>query len=160
MTTFVSMAALLIALVALGYAWKLHRELDSARERLDRYNRSLFKVEEAIRTLRAELEDATTRLHVEMLRRSGAAQFSPQMTVREATLLHPQAQQILAGFHLGGCSSCAVEPDETLAELCASRGVNETELLANLNQLLNGGANGDSQPRLVKVPNVHLDLEL
>lgn len=64
MTTFVSLAALLIALVALGYAWKLHRELDSARERLDRYNRSLFKVEESIRTLRAEMEDATDRKSV------------------------------------------------------------------------------------------------
>jgi hypothetical protein len=160
MTTFMSLAALVVALVALGYAWKLNRELDSARERLDRYNRSLFKVEESIRTLRAEMEDAKTRLHVEIVRRSGDVQFSPQMTVREATLLHPQVQQILAGFHLGGCSSCAVEPDETLAEICVSRGVNESELLTNLNQLLGGGTNGAHQPLLVKVPNVHLDLEL
>lgn len=159
MTTLVSLAALFVALIAFGYAWKLNRELDGARARLDRYNRSLFKTEESIRMLRAELEDATTRLHVEILRRSGDAQFSPQTTVREATLLHPQAQQILAGFHLGGCSSCAVEPDETLTELCASRGVNEAELLANLNQLFNG-KNGASQPQLVKVPNVHLDLDL
>ncbi len=158
MTTFVSVAALLIALVTLGYAWMLNRELDRARERLDRYNRSLFKAEESIRTLRAELEDATTRLQVEMLRRSGDARFSPQMTVRAATLLHPQAQQVLAGFHLGGCSSCAVEPDETLAEICASRGVDEAELLANLNQLLGNGVNGVSQPQMVKIPNVHLDL--
>lgn len=160
MTTFVSFAALLVALVALGYAWKLNQELDSARERLDRYNRALFKAEESIRTLRAEMEDATARLHVEMMRRSGDARFVPQMTVREAMLLHPQAQQILAGFHLGGCSSCAVEPDETLAGLCASRGVNEADLLANLNQLFSGGANGASQPQLVKVPNVQLDLAL
>jgi len=159
MTTFASLAALLVALAALGYAWKLNRELDSARSRLDRYNRALFKAEESIRSLRAELEDVATQLHVDMLRRSGDAHFSPQMTVRAATLLHPQAQQILAGFHLGGCSSCAVEPDETLAELCAARGVDETELLANLNQLL-GGANGSDQPQMVKIPNVHLDLEL
>ena len=160
MTTFVSLAALLVALVAFGYAWKLNRELDRARERLDRYNRSLFKAEELIRTLRAEMEDATDRLHIEMLRRSGDARFSPQMTVRAATLLHPQAQQILAGFHLGGCSSCAVEPGDTLAEICASRGVNEAELLANLNQLFANGTNGASQPQAMKVPNVHLDLGL
>lgn len=155
-----SLTALLVALVALGYAWKLNRELDGARERLDRYNRSLFKVEESIRTLRGEIEDTATRLHVEMLRRSGDAQFSAQMTVREAALLHPQAQQILAGFHLGGCSSCAVEPDETLSDICSSRGVSESELLTNLNQLLGGGINGGNQPQFVKIPNVHLDLEM
>jgi hypothetical protein len=107
------------------------------------------------------MENATARLRVEMMQRTGAARFTPEMTVREALLLHPQAQQILAGFHLGGCSSCAVEPDETLAALCASRGINETELLANLNQLLGarGEQNGVGSYRMVKVPNVQLEIE-
>jgi hypothetical protein len=161
MATVVSIAALFLAFLALGYAWKLQRELDVARGRLDRYNRTLFKVEESIRTLREEMENATARLRVEMMQRTGAARFTPEMTVREALLLHPQAQQILAGFHLGGCSSCAVEPDETLAALCASRGINETELLANLNQLLGaqGEQNGVGSYRMVKVPNVQLEIE-
>lgn len=161
MTTVVSSVALLLALLALAYAWRLQRELDGARERLDRYNRALFKAEESIRALREEVEEATARLRVEMMQRTGAVRFTPEMTVREALLLHPQAQQILAGFHLGGCSSCTVEPDKTLAALCASRGVNEAELLANLNQLLaaQGEQNGIEQLRMVKVPNVQLEIE-
>jgi len=161
MAAVVSIVALLLALLALAYAWRLQRELDVARGRLDRYNRALFKVEESIRALRKEMEDVTARLRVEMMQRTGATRFTPEMTVREALLLHPQAQQILAGFHLGGCSSCAVEPDETLAALCASRGINETELLANLNQLLGaqGEQNGVGSYRMVKVPNVQLEIE-
>ncbi|MEJ5247766.1 MAG: hypothetical protein WHS90_08365 [Caldilinea sp.] len=161
MATIVSVAALLLALLALAYAWKLQRELDAARGRLDRYNRALFKVEESMRTLREQLEETTVRLRVELLQRTGDARFTPEMTVREALLLHPQAQQILAGFHLGGCSSCAVEPDATLAALCASRGVDAAELLANLNQLLGAREdhNGLGPFQRVKVPNVHLEIE-
>lgn len=161
MATVVSIAALLLALLTLVYAWKLQRELDVACGRLDRHNRTLFKVEESIRTLREEMEEATARLRVEMMQRTGAARFTSEMTVREALLLHPQAQQILAGFHLGGCSNCTVEPGETLAALCASCGVNETELLANLNQLLGTQEeqNGVGPFRMVKVPNVQLEIE-
>jgi hypothetical protein len=158
MATFVSVAALAAAMIALAYAWRLNQELDSARERLDRYNRSLFKAEEAIRTLRTELEGATTRLRIEIMRRAGDAHFLPQTTVREATLLHPQAQQILANYHVGGCSSCAAEPDETLAELCVTRNIREADLLANLNELLNA-TDGASQAQLVRVPNVRLELD-
>ncbi|MFO7632515.1 MAG: hypothetical protein R6W76_08250, partial [Caldilinea sp.] len=151
MTTFVSLAALLISLVALGYAWKLNRELDSARSRLDRYNRALFKSEESIKSLRAELGETSTRMRLELLMRTGGAQFTPEMTVREAMLLHPLSQQVLAGFHLGGCSSCAVDPDDTLAAICRGHGVDETELLANLNGLLKG-ANGAGSQQPIKAP--------
>ncbi|HRW47824.1 MAG TPA: hypothetical protein P5333_09925, partial [Caldilinea sp.] len=109
MATVLSIVALVVALLAMAYAWKLNRELDTARGRLDRYNRALFNAEEAIRTLRADLETAQSELRIELLKRTGDARFEPTMTVREAQLMHPQAQQILAGYHLGGCSSCAVD---------------------------------------------------
>ena len=115
MVTVLSIVALVVALLAMAYAWKLNRELDTARGRLDRYNRALFNAEEAIRTLRAELETTRSEWRIELLKRSGDARFEAEMTVREAQMLHPQAQQILAGYHLGGCSSCAVDGDDTLA---------------------------------------------
>jgi hypothetical protein len=80
------------------------------------------------------------------------------MTVREAQLVHPQVQQVLAGFHLGGCSSCAVDPDDTLAEICAGQGQDLNLLIQNLNLLLDGG-NGHNGAALqpVKIPNVELN---
>ncbi|MBE2237891.1 MAG: hypothetical protein IAE81_08895 [Caldilineaceae bacterium] len=163
MTTFISIVALVLAAAALGYAWKLNRELDTARERLDRYNRSLFNADEAIRNLRRDLDDTQVQARVEMLRRTGEARFLPGTTVREATLLHPQAQQVLAGFHLGGCNSCAVDGDDTLAALCRDRGVDTAVLLTNLNRLLeSAGAPSThavtSAPE--KTPNIVLHLEM
>ena len=166
MPTLLSIVALVVALLAIAYAWKLNRELDSARGRLDRYNRALFNAEGSIRTLRAELETTRIELRVELLKRTGSARFAPEMTVREAQMLHPQAQQILAGYHLGGCSSCAIDDGDTLAAICQSSGIAPATLLSDLNRLLEGPRPGDAEHQNgvhfqpVKIPNVHLDLEL
>ena len=56
----VSVVALLAAVVALAYAWRLHTELDRAAARLDRYNKALFDVGEELRQLRERLDGAGT----------------------------------------------------------------------------------------------------
>ena len=55
-----SVVALLAALLALAYAWRLHTELDRAASRLDRYNKALFDVGEELRQVRARLDGAGT----------------------------------------------------------------------------------------------------
>ena len=43
--------------------------------------------------------------------------------MRELLEQFPGAQRALfRGFHIGGCSSCAFQPDETLAQLCQRNG--------------------------------------
>ena len=159
MGTVISWLALMIGGIALAYAWKLQQELNTATRRLDRYNRALFDANDEMLQLREELVATGAKLRVELQQRTGTIAFQPEMTVREAQLLHPQAQQILAGFHLGGCSSCAVEPDETLATVAANSGLELDVLLKNLNLLVERGhaqGNGAFQP--VKIPNVELSL--
>ena len=164
MATLLSVMALVVALLAIAYAWKLNRELDTARVRLDRYNRALFAAEESVRALRADLDCARSELRIELRRRAGDARFAAEMTVGEARLLHPQAQQILAGYHLGGCASCVIDDSDTLAAVCRNSGVEPALLLLDLNRLLDGARpseaehQGDRGPQLVKIPNVQLDL--
>jgi hypothetical protein len=158
MAIWIAIFALVAALVAFGYAWKLQQELTIATRRLDRYNKSLFDANDDLRRLREDLAAMSAQLRVEIRQQGGRIGFDPTMTVREAQLLHPQAQQILAGLHLGGCNSCAVEPDATLAAICADHGVDEEQLMQNLNSLLRS-ANGQHSQALqpVKVPNVELN---
>ncbi|RIK37982.1 MAG: hypothetical protein DCC55_22560 [Chloroflexi bacterium] len=158
MATWIAVIAFVIGFVAFAYAWKLQQELAVATRRLDRYNKSLFEANDELRRLREEVTETTAQLRVEIRRQGGQNGFEPEMTVREAQLLHPQAQQILAGFHLGGCSSCAVEPDATLAAVCADHGVDVQQLVQTLNRLVipaNGQRGQALQP--VKVPNVELN---
>jgi hypothetical protein len=154
--TWLIWPTLLIAFTAFAYAWKLHQELNTATRRLDRYNKALYDASDEVRRLRAEVTATAAQLRVEIKRGGGHLTFDPAMTVREAQLFHPQAEQILAGFHLGGCSSCAVEPDETLAQVCAEHGQDVGQLIKNLNGLVTL-SNGQPVLQPVKLPNVELN---
>lgn len=163
--TILTVAALIAAAAAWIYAWRLSYELATAQRRLDRYNRALYDANQRIQALEERLDDQVTRLRSEIRWRTGQARFTPDMTVREAQALHPQAQAVLAAFHLGGCSSCAVDPDERLEEVARRNGLNVEELLLRLNQLLppadrqNGAAPLElPEPGPVKLPNVTLEV--
>lgn len=158
MGAVISWLALLLSVVAVAYAWKLQQELKVATRRLDRYNRALFDAHDAIRNVRDELDATLAQVRAERhLPQAAIAQFKPQMKVREAMAVHPQAEQILAAFHLGGCDSCAVDPNDTLADICREQGRDLTHLLQNLNLLVvTSQQQPNEQPQLLKLPNVEL----
>lgn len=156
MGTILTVVALLIGLGALGFAWKNQQELGTVRRRLDRYNKALFDANDRILELEERLAATTAQVRVQQMRHAGNASVAPDMTVREVTALHPQATQVLAGFHLGGCSSCAVDDDDTLARICADNGVDLTALLTNLNSLL-AQSDGNGQTSSIKIPNVAVE---
>jgi hybrid cluster-associated redox disulfide protein len=162
MATVIALIAFVVALLAVAYSWKLNQELATASRRLDRYNKALFDATDEVRRLREQMAEETARLRVDLRRQSspqsGGSVFTPDLTVRETLMLHPQAEQVLAGFHLGGCSHCAVEPDETLAQACAQHGIDVQALMGNLNMLTQAPVSAGTGPQLVKLPNVALEL--
>jgi hybrid cluster-associated redox disulfide protein len=159
MISVIAWIALLAAVAALAYAWKLSSELATATRRLDRYNKALFDLGDEVRRLREENAEALAQLRVELRRSTGTVAFTPDMTVREAQMLHPQSAQVMAAFHLGGCDHCAVEPDETLAQACAANGVDAQALIGQLNLLVAAGKNGNgAAPQPVKIPNMTLEI--
>lgn len=62
--------------------------------------------------------------------------FVPQMTVEEALALHPSAKWVLAAYHIGGCSQCAMSEEETLEQVAAGYQLPLDHLLSDLNSLL------------------------
>jgi rhodanese-related sulfurtransferase len=58
----------------------------------------------------------------------------PDSSLREVLEAFPGAQRALfRTYHIGGCSSCAFSPEETLRQLCARNGhLNVKEVLAHL----------------------------
>ena len=61
--------------------------------------------------------------------------FHAGMTIAEVREAHPDADEVLSRFHLGGCASCAVSSVETLGEGAQLHQVNLDGLLADLNSL-------------------------
>ncbi len=155
MQTLMIWLAVLVSLGAVAYAWKLQQELQVANRRLDRYNRSLFDLNDEMRKLRDEMTASLAAVRAETRLPQGVqAVFAPQMTVREVMAIHPQAEQILASFHLGGCSSCAVDLGDTLAAICQENGRDLSQVLQNLNLLVGASQSSNGQVQSVKLPNV------
>ncbi len=95
-----------------------------------------------------------------MRRQAGELKFSPEMTIAEAMEVHPQVVQVLASFHLGGCSHCAVSDVDTIEGACQSYGIDQSALMTALNQLidpksgaLTGGSTGP-----IKIANMKLEI--
>lgn len=157
MGTMIGWLALVVGGAAVAYAWKLQQELQTATRRLDRYNRALFDANDEIRKVREELTAALAQVRAESRLPSGTpVLFTPQMKVRDALAVHPQAEQILAAFHLGGCTSCAVDPNDTLTDICREHERDLAQLLQSLNLLTATAKGATGQPSVIKIPNVEL----
>src|SRR5438105_7838853 len=59
---------------------------------------------------------------------------SPQLTMRELLESFPGAQRALfRRYHIGGCSHCAFQPEETLQQVCQRNGgLDAQEVLNNI----------------------------
>jgi len=62
------------------------------------------------------------------------AAIIPASTMREVLEAFPGAQRALfRGYHIGGCSNCGFQPEETLEQLCARNGnLNVSEVLEHI----------------------------
>lgn len=149
----------LLAVVMLGvYTWSMRRELDMMRSRLDRYNRALFSTDDEVERLREQSATSFSALRAEMAYASGRASIRPDMALRDIYAVHPQAQELLATYHVGGCSSCAVELDDTLERVCRQSNLDPEKIVQNLNGLLGPqAATGLQHRQRVKLPNLQLE---
>lgn len=158
METFLFVVIFILAAGAFLYAWITRQEISRVNRRLDRYNRALFDANDEIRRLQEDLSNQVAQLRGEIARSSGKMMFTPQMSVREIQAMHPQAQEILAGFHLGGCSSCAVDSNDRLDDICRNSGVDVMQVVQNLNLLAGGHDKPANGVERVKLPNIELSL--
>jgi hybrid cluster-associated redox disulfide protein len=151
-----TVAAIIAAVLALVVAYLAFRRSAALDQRLSETNDRLLD-------LRSQLNDvhnALAGLRLELRRQAGDLSFSPTMTIAEAMEMHPQVTQVLASFHLGGCSHCAVSDVDTIEGACQSYGIDQNALMAALNQLIDPKsgtlAGGSTGP--IKIANMKLEI--
>lgn len=67
---------------------------------------------------------------------SGAEKrFTKELTIGAAMRMHPRAAEVFMGFHLGGCSHCAISEEETIEQVSAGYGIPIDMLINALNSL-------------------------
>ena len=128
----ISAISLILAAYSLIRVFKLKEEVQRVREEADALRRHVGYSLDQLKT------DIIASLKTEVRRQSGAPHFNKDMTIGEALKLHPLAQTVMAGFHLGGCSSCDIKEDHILGAAAKDYGINLDNLLEALNGILDG----------------------
>jgi hypothetical protein len=155
---FLTYIALTIGLIGFLMAWRANAKNKDLQERIARTNSRVYDLRRELLEMQQTAQQETMQLKFQLLKSQGELKVTPDMKIGEIVALHPQAEQILAGFHLGGCASCATDPGQTLSEAIGSYGRELEPILVALNMLVVEGGNGYetvSSERL-KTPNIQL----
>src|SRR5262245_35357144 len=128
--------AIVLALIGIVMAWLASKKNKEIEERLAQANSRLYNLRREIQEKQEKADQELTSLKFELLKAQGNLKVTPETRIGELSLMHPQAAQVLAGFHLGGCSSCSVDDRQTLAEAAGVNGRELEPILVALNTLV------------------------
>jgi hypothetical protein len=149
-------AVLAVGLIAVLVAWRANRKNKDLGERIAQVNSRVYNLRREMQDSQEQAQQALLKLKYELLKVQGELQVTGQMKIGEIMAAHPQAQQVLAGFHLGGCTSCMVDDNQSLAEAVALNGRELEPILVALNGLVADSPNGEVSPEQLRAPNVQL----
>ena len=152
-------AALAVGLIAILMAWRANRKNKALTERIAQVNSRVYNLRRETQDSQEQAQQELLKLKYELLKAQGDLQITGEMKIGEIVATYPMAQQVLAGFHLGGCAGCMVDDNQSLAEAVALNGRELEPILVALNGLVGESANGQAspeQPEQLKTPNVQL----
>ena len=128
----------LIACVALGIAVITFFRQRFLRDALRDVQRRLYLAQARLNELENTVQKELQALRNLMRQQSGGSCFEPSMKIADAIALDPRIRDVLAQFHLGGCSSCAINEEHTIEQAAMSYGVDLDRLMVALTALSNG----------------------
>jgi hypothetical protein len=149
--------ALALAAAALGWGYYQYRQVRQLAERLDNTRTSHYRFSDQVRETVEGLENEIRTLKAQLRARSGGPAFTAETTIGEAVAIDPRVSQVLSGFHIGGCDSCAVSDTDTLAYAAAGNGQEIEQVLAALNKLTTTDGSKVME-MLERKPNVQIQL--
>jgi hybrid cluster-associated redox disulfide protein len=144
--------ALIIAAFAVIVAFFALRRAGILAQNLDRATDSIAELRSALNDTSEKLNAQFNIMRLEQRRQAGETIFTPKMTIAEAMQVHPKVAEVLASFHLAGCSHCAVSDVDTIEGACQTYGIDQAALMRALDELAGGASGGSAGP--IKTPNV------
>jgi hybrid cluster-associated redox disulfide protein len=139
----IDVLVVLLTLGTLGAATITWFRQQSLREALRDALRRLYVAQARLNELESTVQKELQALRSMVRRQSGGSLIQPTMKIAEAIALNPRTRDVLAEFHLGGCSSCAINEEETIAQTAMRYGIDLGRLMAALTTLSPG-----QEPRL------------
>lgn len=124
--------------VALGISTITFFRQRYMRDMLRDAQRRLYLAQARLNELESTVQKELQAVRSLMRRQSGGPLFEPSMKIAEAIAIDPRVRDILAQFHLGGCSSCAINEEHTIEQAAMSYGVDLDRLMVALTASSNG----------------------
>jgi hybrid cluster-associated redox disulfide protein len=128
----------LAAFGALGIAAITFSRQRSWREALRDVQRRLYLTQARLNEMEGVVQKELQTLGALVRRQSGKPLFESTMKIADAIAIEPRVRDVLAQFHLGGCSACAINEAQTIEQAAMSYGVDLGQLMAALTALSNG----------------------
>src|SRR5262247_1471671 len=128
----------LIACVALGIGAITFFRQRFLRDGLRDVQRRLYLAQARLNELENTVQKEQQALQSMRRRQSGGPLFEPSMKIADAIAIDPRIRDVLAQFHLGGCSSCAINEEHTIEQVAMNYGVDLDRLMVALTVLSNG----------------------
>ena len=125
----------LAALGALGIAAMTLCRQRFLRDALRDTQRRLYLAQARLHELENTVQKELQALRALVGRQSDSPHIESTMTIADAIAIDPRIRDVLAQFHLGGCSSCAVDEQHTIEQAAMSYGVDLDRLMAALTVL-------------------------
>jgi len=148
-----------VALIAIFMAWQANRKNTVFYDRITELNGRIYQTRREMLEGQEKMQRELTKLRFDLLKTQGNLQVTGGMTLDEVLMVHPLAGQVLAGFHIGGCASCAFDGSQRLDLAVASTGQSIEPILVALNGLLSSENQNEAIPaEMLKTPNVELTL--
>jgi hypothetical protein len=149
--------AFALAVAALGWGLYQYRQVQQLAERLETTRSSHYRFSDQVREKVEGLEGEIRTLKTQLRAKNGEAVFTADMSIGEAVTIDPRVSQVLGGFHIGGCDSCAVSDTDTLAYAAAGNNQEIDQVLNALNKLTSADS-AKVMEMLERKPNVSIQL--
>ena len=143
----ITILTMLTALVALGIAAITFFRQRFLRDALRDAQRRLYLAQARLNELENTAQKELHGLRSLMRRQAGEPVVDPSMKIADAIAIDPRIREVLAQFHLGGCSSCAINEEHTIEQAARSYGVDLNRLMIAFTALSNGQESVMETPR-------------
>jgi len=137
----------LAAFGALGLATITSLRQRSWREALRDAQRRLYLTQARLNELESLVQKELQTVRALVRRQSGDLCIEPTMKIADAIAIDSRVRKVLAQFHLGGCSSCAINEEHTIEQAALSYGVDVERLMTALTALSTGQEARPSSPQ-------------
>ena len=127
-----------VVILLVAWLWITTRSIHRLRGQIDEAEARLARRFYTLQGRVTEMDARVRELDFERRRSRGEIRFASEMTVAEATAVHPRVREVFAALGLGGssCGTGGLDESRTILEVCRDASVDPGSILEALDRFV------------------------